>query len=104
DAGVEDAGWNESKDELDAVDVHRVSGVVPPLIPRHDRKVPRQQIDDLSFPFISPLRTKNRQIHRNQSHLDRSADSVGSRQTPSAGTGTVTRLRVQTAESDKILP
>jgi hypothetical protein len=36
-----------------------VSGVVTPLIAGDDRKVPRQEIDDLAFPFVTPLRTED---------------------------------------------
>ena len=46
-----------------AVDVHRVPGVVSALIPGHDRKVRRDQVDDLAFAFIAPLRTEDREVH-----------------------------------------
>ncbi len=43
--------------------IHRVAGVVPALIARDDGKVRRQQIDDLAFAFISPLRTEYSDVH-----------------------------------------
>ena len=59
DAGMQDAGRDQVQDELLAVDVHRVAGVVAALIPRDDGKVRRQQVDDLAFAFIAPLRAEN---------------------------------------------
>jgi hypothetical protein len=39
-----------------------VSGIVAALIARDRRKVRRQHVDDLAFPFVAPLRTQNREI------------------------------------------
>ena len=64
DAGMQDAGRNQAQDELRAVDVDRVAGVVSALIARDDRKVRRQQIDDLAFAFIAPLRAEHGEIHK----------------------------------------
>src|SRR6185369_11618198 len=64
DAVVQDAGRNQAQNELHAVGVHRVSGVVSALIPRDEGKARRQQIDDLAFPFIAPLRPEDCEIHR----------------------------------------
>jgi hypothetical protein len=55
-AGMQDAGWDETEDELRAVDEHGVAGVVPALIARNDRKMRRQQVDDFAFAFVAPLR------------------------------------------------
>ena len=63
DAGMQDAGRNQTQDELPAVDVHRVAGVVSALIAGDDRKVRREQVDDLAFAFIAPLRAENREVH-----------------------------------------
>ena len=63
DAAMQDTGRDEAQDELGAVDVDGMAGVVPALIARHDRKMRGEKIDDLAFPFISPLRTKDSYIH-----------------------------------------
>ena len=60
---MQDARRNQAQHELRAVDVHRVPGVVAALIARHDREARRQQIDDLPFAFIAPLRAEHREIH-----------------------------------------
>ena len=77
DAGMEDAGRDEAQDELGAVDIHRVAGVVSTLIPRDDGKVRRQQIDDLPFAFIAPLSAENRKIHIERTKILPSDDSTG---------------------------
>ena len=43
------------QDELLAVDVDRVAGVVSALIARDDRKARRQQVDDLALALVAPL-------------------------------------------------
>ena len=63
DAGMQDAGRNQPQHELPAVDVHGVAGVVSALIAGDDRKARREQIDDLAFAFIAPLRTEDCEIH-----------------------------------------
>ena len=63
DAGMQDAGRNQAQHELRAVDVDGVAGVVSALIPRDDREMRRQQIDDLAFAFVAPLRAEHREIH-----------------------------------------
>ena len=60
---MENARRQEPKNDLCRADIHRVTGVVPALMARNDRKVRRQKIDDLAFAFISPLRTKYRDVH-----------------------------------------
>ena len=45
------------------IDKDRMTGVVPALIARDDGKLRRQQIDDLAFAFISPLRTEYSDVH-----------------------------------------
>src|SRR5262249_13834722 len=64
DAGEEDAGGHEPQDELRAVDVDGVPGVVAALVAGHDRELRRQQIDNLALAFVTPLRTEDCQIHR----------------------------------------
>jgi hypothetical protein len=56
---MKNARGDQPQDELLAVHVDGVAGVVSALIPCHDGKMPRQQIDDLAFAFIAPLRTKD---------------------------------------------
>ena len=58
DARMQDAGRQQPQHELAPVGVDGVTGVVAALIPGHDRKVRRQQIDDLALAFVSPLRSK----------------------------------------------
>ena len=60
DAGVQDARRQQAEHELAAVGVDRVAGVVPALVARDDRKVRRQQIDDLALAFVAPLRSEHR--------------------------------------------
>ena len=60
DAVVEDAGRQQPQDELAAVGVDRVPGVVPALVARDDREVRRQQVDDLALAFVAPLRARAR--------------------------------------------
>ena len=63
DAGVENAGRNQPEDELRAVDVDRVAGVVAALIARDDVEPRRQQIDDLALAFVAPLGAEHCEIH-----------------------------------------
>src|SRR5438067_439718 len=65
--GMQDAGRDQPQNELLARHIHRVAGVVPALIPCHDREVRRQQIDDLSLAFVAPLSTENGQVHSRSS-------------------------------------
>ena len=51
-AVVEDARRDQVQDELPAVDVDGVPGVVAALIARDDAEMGRQQIDDLALAFI----------------------------------------------------
>ena len=44
-------------------DVDGVAGVVSALIARDDVEARRQQIDDLSFAFVAPLRAEHSEIH-----------------------------------------
>ena len=59
DAGMENPRRNQPEDEFPARHVDRVPGVVAALIPRHDRKMRRQQVDDFPFAFVAPLRAKH---------------------------------------------
>ena len=44
------------------VDYQRVAGVVPPLESRHRRGAVRQQVDDLAFALVAPLRADHNYI------------------------------------------
>ena len=59
DAGVQDARREQAQDELASVRVDGMAGVVPALIAGDDRKIWRQQIDDLALAFVSPLRSEH---------------------------------------------
>src|SRR5262249_41062790 len=63
DAGMQNAGRYQPQYELDSVHVYRVAGVVTALRACDDGKMRRQQIDDLPFAFVAPLRTENRKVH-----------------------------------------
>src|SRR5207249_5461626 len=43
---------------------HGVAGVVSALIARDDREMRREEIDDLAFPFVAPLRAQHNEIHK----------------------------------------
>ena len=64
DARVQNPRGNQPEDELRAVDVHRVAGVVTALIASHQREMRRQQIDDLALAFVAPLGAEHCEIHR----------------------------------------
>ena len=57
-------GRQQPQHELAAVGVHGVAGVVSALVARHDRKIRRQQIDDLALAFVAPLRAEHRDVHK----------------------------------------
>ena len=59
DAGVQDARGNQVQDELPAVDVDRVPGVVAALVARDGREMRRQHVDDLALAFVAPLRAEH---------------------------------------------
>ena len=40
-----------------AVDDHRVAGIRPTLVAADDVRLLREQVDDLAFPLVAPLRT-----------------------------------------------
>jgi hypothetical protein len=63
DAGMQDAGRNQMQHELLAADVDGVPGVVSALVAANDRKVRREEIDDLAFAFIAPLGAEHAQVH-----------------------------------------
>ena len=79
DAGMQDAGRDQPQHELRAVDIHRVPGVVAALIARDDVEARRQQVDDLAFAFVAPLRAEHCEIHNRDydstSNVARSADA-----------------------------
>jgi hypothetical protein len=61
---MKNAGWNEPQHELLAVDIHGMPGVVSPLVSGHDVEVWSEEVDDLAFAFIAPLRAENCEIHK----------------------------------------
>ena len=63
DAGMQDAGRDQTEDELGAVHVDGVPGVVTALIARDDVEARRQQVDDFALAFVAPLRAKHSEIH-----------------------------------------
>ena len=63
DARMQDARRDEPQDELRAVDVDGMPGVVPALVAGDDVETRRQQIDDLALAFIAPLSAEHAQIH-----------------------------------------
>ena len=69
DALVQNAGRQQPQDELPPVGVDGVPGVVPALVARDDRKVRRQQIDDLSLALVAPLRAQHRYVRRHLSEV-----------------------------------
>src|SRR6185503_358087 len=52
---VQDAGRNESQDELALSDANSVAGVMTALVARDDIEMRRQNVDDLAFSFVAPL-------------------------------------------------
>src|SRR5262249_23993914 len=78
DAGGQDAGRNPPQDELRAVHEDRVARVVSALVAADDREMRRQQIDDLAFAFIAPLRAEDHQIHKSHKSLVTSPPPVPS--------------------------
>ena len=63
DAVMQDARGNQVQDELLAIHVHGMAGVVSALIPRHQRKVWRHQVDDLALTFVAELRAQDHDVH-----------------------------------------
>src|SRR5262249_337888 len=57
--GPQDPAGNELQDKGLAIDLHRVAGVVPSLIPHNHLKPVRKKVDDLPFSFVAPLGAKN---------------------------------------------
>ncbi len=62
-AFVQDPRRQQAQHELPPVGVDRVAGVVAALVPGDDRKIRREQIDDLALSLVSPLRTEHRDVH-----------------------------------------
>ena len=59
DARMQDAGRNQAQDELGAAHIHGVSRVVTTLIARDDVEMWCEEIDDLAFSFVAPLRSEH---------------------------------------------
>jgi hypothetical protein len=58
DAGLvlaKNAGWDEVQDVLLLTDDDRVAGVIPALATDNDVGFVREEVDDLSFSFVTPL-------------------------------------------------
>ncbi len=56
---MDDAGWNQVQDECAFADIDGVPRIMPALITRDDVEAFGQQIDDLAFALIAPLRADN---------------------------------------------
>jgi hypothetical protein len=54
---MEDAGRDMVDDELLAVSIDGVAGVVSPLVAGDDVKVFRQEVDDLTLALVPPLKS-----------------------------------------------
>jgi hypothetical protein len=67
DPRMQDSGGQQPQNELPAVRVDRVPGIVPALIARDDAEVGREQVDDLPFAFVAPLCAENGYVHASQS-------------------------------------
>lgn len=64
-ARPQNAARNQLEDELAVADEHRVAGVVPALIARHDGKLFREKVHHFTFSFIPPLSTQNNNVSHN---------------------------------------
>ena len=62
-ARMDDARGNLMEDEFLLTHLHRVSGVGATLVAGNDVDVLGQHVDDLAFPFISPLCANDCEIH-----------------------------------------
>jgi hypothetical protein len=65
---VQDPGRQQPQNDLLIAGVDRVAGVVTALRARDDGKMLREQIDDLAFAFISPLRAYHSNVHNSTHH------------------------------------
>jgi hypothetical protein len=61
---VQNGGGQQVKNVFLVADHDRMPGVIPALIPDRNITVLGKDIDQLSLPFIPPLRTDNDYIHR----------------------------------------
>jgi hypothetical protein len=64
-AWMKNARRNEMENDFFPVDDHSVTGIVPSLVAGHAIKGGSQEVNDLSFAFISPLSAQNKQISHN---------------------------------------
>jgi hypothetical protein len=55
-----------------------MTGVVAPLVPADDREVRGEEIDDLAFAFVAPLRAKHGDVHAGQNTLPTAVRFQGS--------------------------
>src|SRR3954452_22174889 len=73
--GSQDSTGDQFQDEFLSSDEHRVACVVAPLVASYRVKLLREQVDDLAFAFVSPLRPQNNQItHGFRSLLSKTYD------------------------------
>ena len=62
DSRPQNAARNQLQDVLRTADEDSVAGVVPALVSSDDVEAIGEKIDDLSFTFVTPLRTQNNNV------------------------------------------
>ena len=67
DSIVQDARGQQPQDELASTGIDRMARVVSALVARDDRKIRREEVDNLSLALIAPLRAEHRYVHTHQS-------------------------------------
>ncbi len=60
--GMQDPRGDEMEDDLAAVDIYGVPGVVAALVAGDDVEGGGQEVDDLALAFVSPLRSEDEQV------------------------------------------
>jgi hypothetical protein len=66
--GMDDAGGDEPEGEVLVGELDRVAGVVPALVPRHHVECLAEQVDDLPFSLVPPLRAEDGNVLSLVSH------------------------------------
>ena len=61
-AVVEDPGRDVMQRVAHSAEDHRVAGVRPALVARHDGEVRREEVDDLPLPLVAPLGPDDRHV------------------------------------------
>jgi hypothetical protein len=59
---MDDAGGNQPQREVLVGELHRVAGVMAALVARHHVECFAEQVDDLPFALVSPLRPDDRNV------------------------------------------